>query len=1037
MHPKSSAYNIIACVCIDGVIDKDQFRKALSKVFFNTEVFRFAYRIEDETPIVCIDQNITLPYQEILCSGGSIFSHIDSLHQRPFRLDKPPLVRFALIQTDIERHYFILVMHHIITDLHSKQKISEAISAIYNRADLPVAFGKYSTFAKIQADFLSSTKGRLSISFWKKKMDCGSCTLELPGANNRQPYFNAEGSSVDWALPSLSLRKLKKKEANNDGQIFLWLLTTYSILLAHLSRQDRFFIGVPLTNRRLEGSLQTPGAMVNILPVNVDIDPEDTFTSLYGKLRKEMLLNHRHQEIPFTDIAGFYKGKRVNSRPHLIQAGFTLEPLFTLDLENVTCKSIPIKRKGAQMDLFFTYWPDGDGFTGCWEYNSDLLDEKLVIDWLDCFNTLLAQTLERPTDKLKDFQLLSQTAQKRIARFNNNTKSYPLDQTISYRLRNAFAENRDSDAIIYNNHKFSYADMEDIVCRSASQLHSKYGEKNRIALLLSQSPERVFTIHSVIQSGNAYVPIGTDWPGDRIRTVLEDIEPAAVITEKKYEPVVSSIGVPVILAKSLIEDRSVKATYPDLTIGPEDSAYIIYTSGSTGRPKGVELPHNGVLNRILWMQDEYSLKPQDRVLQKTPYTFDVSVWEFLWPFFIGASLVVTKPDGNKDPIYLKKIIQDQRISVLHFVPSLLSIFLNVPGIAKLTSLRDVVCSGEALTKRQEEEFYKTFKKARLHNLYGPTEASIDVTYWQCGKDSEKDSATVPIGRPIANTQLYIVDQNCRLCPPYVMGELLIGGVGLAKGYWNRPELTREKFIPNPFGPGRLYRTGDLARYRLDGVIEYIGRNDFQIKLRGLRVELGEIEKAMENHPSIDRAVACLWRRSETDERLVGYYTLQGKAAIPAKEDLISLLEKTLPDYMIPSHFLLLEQMPINANGKLDRKALPLPEVKTLNSLILPPENETQNIIHNLWKEILSDGQFGIDDNFFDVGGNSLTIMELGLKLEKAFGRQIRVLDLFRHPTIKGIATLFEQKPSPVITNQKSRAEAQRKRLKGLLSKRKH
>jgi acyl carrier protein len=266
---------------------------------------------------------------------------------------------------------------------------------------------------------------------------------------------------------------------------------------------------------------------------------------------------------------------------------------------------------------------------------------------------------------------------------------------------------------------------------------------------------------------------------------------------------------------------------------------------------------------------------------------------------------------------------------------------------------------------------------------------------------------------------------------------LIGGVGLAKGYWNRPELTKEKFVPNPFGPGRLYRTGDLARYRMDGAIEYLGRNDFQVKLRGLRVELGEIEKAMENHSSIDRAVVSMWQRSETDERLVGHYTCQNNVAVPADKDLISLLKRTLPDYMIPHHFILLKQMPINSNGKLDRKALPLPKFDTLNRRILSPENETQNIIHNLWKEILAGGQFGIDDNFFDVGGNSLTIMELGLALEKAFGREIKVLDLFRHPTIKGIAALFEQKSSPEMSDQKSRAEAQRKRLKSLLSKRKY
>jgi acyl carrier protein len=316
-------------------------------------------------------------------------------------------------------------------------------------------------------------------------------------------------------------------------------------------------------------------------------------------------------------------------------------------------------------------------------------------------------------------------------------------------------------------------------------------------------------------------------------------------------------------------------------------------------------------------------------------------------------------------------------------------------------------------------------------LYGPTEASIDVSYWECGKDSEKGSSAVPIGQPIANTQLYIVDQNNNLCPPYVTGELLIGGAGLAKGYWNRPALTKEKFIPNPFGSGRLYRTGDLAQYRMDGVIEYIGRTDFQIKLRGLRVELGEIEKAMESHPAVEKAVVNLWRRAETDERLVAYLTHPDQVKPPSKDEMTSFLGKTLPDYMVPAHYILLPEMPLNANGKLDRKALPAPKIDPVGRSVLPPENEIQHIIYDLWKELLSAKQFGIDDNFFDVGGSSLTIMELGLLLEKAFGRQIGVMDLFRYPTIKGMATLIGKTTTADNSVQEKRANAQRKRRRAM------
>jgi acyl-coenzyme A synthetase/AMP-(fatty) acid ligase len=416
--------------------------------------------------------------------------------------------------------------------------------------------------------------------------------------------------------------------------------------------------------------------------------------------------------------------------------------------------------------------------------------------------------------------------------------------------------------------------------------------------------------------------------------------------------------------------------------------------------------HRGIVNRLLWMQEAYGLTAQDRVLQKTTCAFDVSVWEFFWPLLNGARLVMARPHGQGDTTYLVEAIQAHGITTLHFVPSMLSVFLDDPDVRRCASLQRVICSGEALPFDTQERFFSTLPGVELHNLYGPTEAAVDVTFWPCQPGAA--DRVVPIGRPVANTSIHILDETLQPVPIGVAGELVIGGVQVARGYLGRPELTAEKFVPNPFGEGRLYKTGDLARYRADGVIEYLGRLDHQVKLRGFRIELGEIEDALRQHPAIKDAAVVL-REDAGEKRLAAYCVPRSAAAIDIASVTASLRAR-LPDYMTPAAFVFLDLLPLSANGKLDRRALPAPdwEHHRTGSEFVAPRNDTEEKIASAWRQILKVDRIGVHDDFFDLGGHSLAAMQVVSRLRGSFSSPLNVLQMFERPTIASLAEIIDR-----------------------------
>ncbi len=590
-------------------------------------------------------------------------------------------------------------------------------------------------------------------------------------------------------------------------------------------------------------------------------------------------------------------------------------------------------------------------------------------------------------------------------KWNATRIAYNADLPLHFLIAQQAARTPNSPALFFDGMAISHNELENragILARRLQKLGICPG--TLVGVSLFRSFEMVIALLGILKAGGAYVPIDPEYPFERIGYMLEDSGVTVLVTNSEI-----ARKLPIHQAKTIfIEEKFASDT--DALAGPlfddvkpNDLAYMIYTSGSTGRPKGALNHHSGVCNRLLWMQRQYGIGPQDTFLQKTPFSFDVSVWEFFLPLLTGSSLVIARPGGHHDPSYLAQVIREYNISVIHFVPSMLRAFLADPTVRDLKSLRHVICSGEALTFDLQQEFFRKFD-CNLHNLYGPTEAAVDVTHWTCERDSTLQ--VVPIGFPVANTQIRILDEKLQTVPVGMMGELYIGGIQVGLGYHNRPELTAEKFLPDPFSidsSAKLYRSGDLARWNAGGAIEYLGRIDHQVKIRGNRIELGEIESVLGTHPDIHQAVVVAYEKSNELELVAYLATKTGKRATVT--DLRRHLMVILPEYMVPGRFVWLQEIPLSPNGKVDRHSLPLPasDRPDLVQSYVKPSTMIEERIVQLWEDAIGVFPVGIDDHFFELGGDSLSLLGVHEKLQRLVDREIPITVLFEQTTVRSLA----------------------------------
>ena len=769
------------------------------------------------------------------------------------------------------------------------------------------------------------------------------------------------------------------------------LLAAFLTLLSRYTQQEDVVVGIA-------SSGWNPAA--NNLVFRADISGDPTF--------RELL--RRHLQLCRQMCSG-------EDAP-LLSHGAGFEVMFAcqtvsreaMGLGDVAALAIEFQTRMPAFDfrLLIRETPDGGLMT--LESGNDLFEGPLVRRLVANFRVLIEGVIENPDRRISRFPVLTDEERDTLLiDWNATDKRYPM--ACVHQLFEAQAERTpDRDALVFGERKLSYAELNTRSNQLARYLVRKGAAAGTlVGIYMDRSPEMVVALFGILKAGAAYVPYDTQLPPSGLAVLLHDSSPACVVTQKTLLGKVAAHDGPVISLDSDWDRIKVQSgSNLNIATKPSDPIYAIYTSGSTGIPKAAINTHAGVANRILWGQDQYRLSEADRVLQKTPYTFDVSVWEFFWPLLTGATLVIAEPGGHKDPVYLSNLIAKEQITIIHFVPSMLREFLSAAPLEHCRSLKLVFCSGEALTPELREAASKELP-AKLHNLYGPTEAAVEVTSWDCSQ--KPPCGSVPIGRPIANVKIYILDHHLAPVPIGGVGELYIGGIAVGRGYLNRPDLTAAQFVQDPFvadPEARIYKTGDRARYLPDGSIEYLGRLDTQVKLQGIRIELGEIEATLLQAPHV-RAAAVIVREDRSDDkRLVGYVvTDQTNLDAPT---LRAFLEERLPAYKVPTALVFLDSLPLTASGKLDRKALPIPPRNTAftEREFVDARGDVEVQLKRVWEEVLGIFPIGVTDNFFDLGGRSILAVRLLSAVKETCGIQLPLGAVYQAPTIESLARLLAE-----------------------------
>ncbi|HEX8558420.1 MAG TPA: amino acid adenylation domain-containing protein [Pyrinomonadaceae bacterium] len=1017
--PESGVYVEQLRCALRGELDAEAFERAWRQVVERHAALRACFVWSDlEEPLQVVRREVDLslerrdwrglPADE---SGRRLDDFLRDDRARGFDLGAPPLMRLALFQTDADAHEFVFSFHHLILDGWSLSALLREVFAAYGesgrrepRAEPPRPYVNYIEWLRRQD--LAAAEG-----FWREYLE--GFTAPTPLAVDQSPG-EPSGPRGEYAEQRLRLSAdftaaLQSFARGRQLTLNTLLQGAWSVLLSRYSGEQDVLFGITVSGRPadLPGVEAMVGLFINTLPMRARVSPEATPLELLRELQLTQAEVQRYEHSPLVQVQGWSAAPRhlplfesilvvenYPVDPSLGEGarGLRIEEAHFYERTNypLTVQAAP----GRELLLQITY--DRGRFEG-----------DAVGRMLGHYQSLLEAFVAAPERRISKLEMLTPAERERLlVEWNDTAADFPPPQPI-HRLFEAQAERRaGAVALAFEDLRITYGELNGRANRLARRLREMgVGPEAVVGVLMERSVEMVVGLLGILKAGGAYLPLDPSYPAERISFMLEDSKVSLLLTQRRLLDGLPPGGPQVMSLDSdwpLVAGR--EAGNLDAPVAPDNLAYVIYTSGSTGRPKGAMNTHRAIYNRLLWMQEEYKLSEDDRVLQKTPFSFDVSVWEFFWPLLNGAQLVMARPGGHQDSAYLVGVIKELQVTTLHFVPSMLQAFLEEPAVGDCRSLRRVICSGEALPASLQRRFFERLG-CELHNLYGPTEAAVDVTYWACRRDDAR--RTVPIGRPIANIEVYLLDARLSPVPVGVPGELHIGGVGLARGYLRRPGLTAEKFIPDPFGrrPGeRLYRTGDLARFLPDGQIEFLGRLDHQIKLRGFRIELGEIEAALAAHPSVEQCVLHTLTDASGEKRLAAYFVpAAGREADPG--ELRAYLKGRLPEYMVPGVFAPLAAMPLTPNGKVDRRRLPAPPAVGAKPGAdpAPPRTDSEKALARLWGEVLGREQIDLHDNFFDLGGHSISALRIVTRLRGAFGLDLSPRALFEHPTVAELA----------------------------------
>ncbi|HEY0735023.1 MAG TPA: amino acid adenylation domain-containing protein [Herpetosiphonaceae bacterium] len=1058
---RNAAYVIPAMMRITGPLDVSVLQRCFDLLMERHEIFRTTYGYGQDRPVQIVHPPSAAPMTSIdlrshPAAEDEVLRIASELSMQPIDLVAGPIARGVLFRLAADNHVLLFLMHHIVIDEWSSDTIVDEMREMYlafaqNRApvlpDLPV---QYADFAHWQRSWFQGEVLERELAYWRQQLAGAPDLIDLPQDRPRPSVKTFGGRYQTVKVPPRLAADLKALSRANGATTFMTLLAAFNVLLYRYANQTDMVVGTPIANRAKLEVERVIGYFLNTLLIRSDLSGNPTFAELVARVRATCLEAYAHQDLHFEKLVQELRPQRDNNRNPFFTVMFVLNqnyPTPDVHVNDLTASYMPIPRDVARFDLIMYYFESTKGDAVQLNYNTDIFDHSSMTRMLEHFMTLLEHIVQQPTQSIDRLPLMQPWEQEQVlVAWNETSQAYAVEPCLHELFAAQAAQTPDAIALRYGEESLSYAALNARANQLAHHLRAlgvggcPSGEV-LVGICLDRSIDLVIGLLAILKAGGAYVPLDPAYPAERLGFMLQDTQAPVVITEQRFHA---------ILPPNTAQILDLDTAWPTIAEHPETApasaatadnlAYVIYTSGSTGQPKGAMNTHRAIVNRLLWMQDEYQLTAADRVLQKTPFSFDVSVWEFFWPLITGATLVVARPEGHKDPAYLVDLIASQGITTLHFVPPMLRVFLQEPNLGRCRTLKRVICSGEALPADLQARFFERLD-CELHNLYGPTEAAVDVTYWPCDRDSAL--STVPIGRPVANTTIYLLDQQLQPVPIGVPGELYIGGVQLARGYLNRPALTAEKFIPDPFSAqpnARLYKTGDLARFLPDGAIEYLGRLDFQVKLRGFRIELGEIEAALKQHPEVrDAVVVAREDGAQPDTQLVAYVVPNenreprtenqaaeseadsksaGEHPVLDYSDLRNHLKSKLPEYMVPAAFVELDSLPLTTNGKLDRRALPAPDSTRpeLEQAYVAPRNATETVLAEILAEVLGVERVGIHDDFFALGGHSLGATQIMVRVREIFRTEIATAAIFDTPTVAGFAqalTAQEAKPGQI------------------------
>ncbi|PMB44418.1 non-ribosomal peptide synthetase [Fischerella thermalis CCMEE 5201] len=1040
LTPDTPTYNIPIVISFKGCINLAILQDSLNEIIRRHEVLRTSLTVVDGQPVQVINQAVplTLAVEDLRLFSENERTQVaqrlaSELAQQPFDLSAQSLLRAKILQLNDKNYYLIITLHHIIADGWSISILLKELTVLYEAfssgklSPLPELPIQYRDFVNWQRKWIDSERIQPLLTYWKQKLQGELPVMNLPIDRPRSRVQTFKGAQAKLVLPETLRKELRNLSRQQGVTLFMTLLAAFKVLLYKYTGQTDILVGSPIANRNRAEVESLIGFFVNVLVLRTNLSGDLSFQDLLARVKSTALEAYVHQDLPFEKLVEELQPSRDLSYNPLFQVMFVLQnlpkPNLSLSDISVTCEEG--YNGTSKFDLTLFMEDSESGLVATCEYNTDLFNADTITRMLEHFQTLLSSIVSNPEQRISDLQLLTPSEVRQLlVEWNDTNTDYPQDKCIHQLFEAQVEKTPNAVALTFVdahsradrrvNQQLTYRELNNRANQLAHHLQ-KLGVKSEVlvGICIERSLEMVIGLLAILKAGGIYLPLDPTHPKERLAFILKDTQTTVLLTKQhlieklpEHEAQVVCLDSDLDIINQYSQDNPVNSSQAN------NLAYVIYTSGSTGQPKGVLGLHQGAINRFQWMWQNYPFVQGEICCQKTSLNFVDSVWEIFGPLLEGVTTVIIPDIVVKDPQEFVTTLFQNNVTRIVLVPSLLRLLLNTSDVLqlRLPKLRLWVSSGEPLSTELLMQFRQSLPDSTLLNLYGSSEVSADVTYYSISPQAPV-SASVLIGRPIANTQIYILDANKRPVPVGVPGQIYVGGDGLARGYLNCPDLTAEKFIPNPFGDNfaaRLYQTGDLGRYLPNGEIEYIGRADYQVKVRGFRIELGEIEALINQHPAVRETVVVAREDVLNGQCLVGYLVTHQETTLSVHE-LRNFLKEKLPEYMIPSTFVVLDALPLLPNGKVDCRALKVPENlrPDLTAVFQPPQSDIEKIIAQVWQKVLHLEKVGIHDNFFDLGGHSLLATQIVSQLCQDLHLELSLRCIFEAPTIAELALVIE------------------------------